>query len=70
MKRMYFWGLITGFGLGCLYFLSSTLLQSPQEGVSPPRFGVVDTYEGCDVVKWNGNNEYDYQFFLDCRKDR
>jgi hypothetical protein len=68
MKGMYGWGLVTGFGLGCLYFLSTALIQSPQEGVEPPRFGVVDTYKGCDVVAWRNQTSYNHQeFFLDCR---
>ena len=31
-------------------------------------FEVVDTYKGCDVVRWNNNMLANYQYFLDCRK--
>jgi len=67
MRGLYGWGLLTGFGLGCLYFLSTTLLQSPQNGVKTPRFEVVDNYKGCDVVRWEPSGYAEYKFFLDCR---
>ena len=60
MRGAYGWGLVTGFGLGCLYFISATLIESPQKGVEPPRFGVVDTYKGCDVVAWRNERSYNH----------
>lgn len=70
MRSMYFWGLLTGFGLGCLYFITATLVRSPKYGVESTRFGVVDTYQGCDVVAWRNQTSYNHQeFFLDCRKE-
>jgi hypothetical protein len=30
-------------------------------------FTVVDTYKGCDVVRW-GNGFADYKYFLHCEK--
>jgi len=67
MRNIYTWGLVTGFGLGCLYFLVPILIQSPQEGVESPRFEVVDNYKGCDVVRWGPSGYAEYKFFLDCR---
>jgi hypothetical protein len=31
-------------------------------------FEVVDTYNGCAVVRWNNNMLANYQYFLDCTK--
>lgn len=70
MRGMYYWGLLTGFALGLFYCIGSALIESPQEGVESPRFGVVDTYKGCDVVAWRNETSYNHQeFFLDCRKN-
>ena len=29
---------------------------------------VVDTYEGCDIVRWSGNGFAEYKYFLHCPK--
>ena len=31
-------------------------------------FEVVDTYKGCDVVRYAPQNDAKYHYFLDCRK--
>jgi len=40
---------------------------SPQSVSSKSNFEVVDTYKGCDVVRW-GNGFADYKYFLHCSK--
>ena len=40
----------------------STPDETPKEN-----FAVVDTYKGCDVVRW-GNGFADYKYFLHCEK--
>ena len=74
MKGVYRWGLITGFGLGCLYFMVPVIWESftgpPRSGVEPPRFEVVDNYRGCDVVRWEPSGFREYKFFLDCRTSK
>ena len=32
------------------------------------RFEVVDTYKGCDVVRYTPQNDAKYHYFLDCKK--
>ena len=40
----------------------------PQQPVAPKsNFEVVDTYKGCEVVRW-GNGFADYKYFLYCPK--
>ena len=44
------------------------LKPEPQQPVvSKSNFEVVDTYKGCDVVRW-GNGFADYKYFLHCPK--
>ena len=37
---------------------------------SPPdqKFAVVDTYKGCEVVRYTPDNSARYTYFLDCKK--
>jgi hypothetical protein len=40
----------------------------PQQPAAPKsNFEVVDTYKGCEVVRW-GNGFADYKYFLYCSK--
>ena len=44
------------------------LKPEPQQPVAPKsNFEVVDTYKGCEVVRW-GNGFADYKYFLHCSK--
>ena len=33
-----------------------------------PSAEVVDTYEGCDIVRWTNNGLSEYKYFLYCEK--
>ncbi len=35
---------------------------------SKSNFEVVDTYNGCDVVRYTPDNSARYSYFLDCKK--
>jgi hypothetical protein len=35
---------------------------------SPPKFEVVDTYKGCDVVRYNPDSVATYKYLLKCPK--
>ena len=58
-------GVIVGMG-----FLSLFMVINPGEDVkpSPPeqKFEVVDTYNGCEVVRYTPDNSTRYTYFLDC----
>jgi hypothetical protein len=44
------------------------LKPEPPQPVAPKsNFEVVDTYKGCEVVRW-GNGFADYKYFLHCPK--
>ena len=73
IRNIYTLGLVTGFCLGCLYFMLPTIIdgfRKPAEPKpEPQRFEVVDTYKGCVIVKWNGEDKYaEYKFFMRCDK--
>lgn len=52
--------------------LSLMVLIHPGENVKEPvepkgSFVVVDTYRGCDVVKYTDSSMATYKYFLDCK---
>jgi len=59
-------GVIVGMGV-----LSLFMVINPGEDVkpSPPdqKFEVVDTYKGCEVVRYTPDNSARYTYFLDCK---
>jgi hypothetical protein len=54
-------------------FLSLFMVINPGEDVKEPvepknNFGVVDTYKGCDVVRYSASSMATYKYFLHCNK--
>jgi hypothetical protein len=60
-------GVIVGMGV-----LSLFMVINPGEDVKPAepdqKFEVVDTYKGCDVVRYTDSSMATYKYFLDCNK--
>jgi hypothetical protein len=52
------------------FFLSMFYVFTREDEPQKPQsnFEVVDTYKGCDVVRYTNPNLANYQYFLDCRK--
>ena len=42
--------------------------EPQQPNVPKSNFEVVDTYKGCEVVRWTQSNFADYKYFLHCPK--
>jgi len=44
------------------------LKPSPQTNPVTPEsnFAVVDTYKGCEIVRWTDGLQAEYKYFLDC----
>ena len=64
-------GFAAGFGIigvFMLFVITLGLPDSPPEGVESPRFGVVDKYKGCDVVRYTPKDGAKYAYFLDCSR--
>ena len=60
----------SGFVLGAFVFILLLYMTKPepqQPDAPKSNFEVVDTYKGCDVVRW-GNGFADYKYFLYCPK--
>jgi len=63
-RAVLFGAAITAFVLTGFYaFNKEDKPQKPQSN-----FEVVDTYKGCDVVRWTQSNLAEYKYFLDCRR--
>jgi hypothetical protein len=39
-----------------------------QPSLPDQKFAVVDTYKGCEVVRYTPDNSVRYSYFLDCKK--
>ena len=59
-----------GFVMGVLFSIIGFYMLKPnaQQITSKSNFEVVDTYKGCDVVRWD-NGFAEYKYFLDCKKE-
>jgi len=63
-RAVLFGAVVAAFFLSMFYvFTREDKPQKPQSN-----FEVVDTYKGCDVVRYTNPNLANYQYFLDCRK--
>ena len=59
-------GVIIGASV-CILGFSMMRPTQPVEAIEPKgNFEVVDTYKGCDVVRYTVPIEAKYQYFLDC----
>jgi hypothetical protein len=60
----------TMIGVLSLLLLLYMLKQNQSTKVLEPKtnFEVIDTYKGCDVVRYSPPNGANYHYFLDCQK--
>jgi hypothetical protein len=56
--------------IGSIILIFSTMKQNKSTKVLEPKsnFEVVDTYNGCAVVRYAAPTEAKYHYFLDCEK--
>ena len=56
--------------IGSIILIFSTMKQNQSTKVLEPKsnFEVVDTYNGCDVVRYTDSSMATYKYFLDCSK--
>ena len=61
--------LINGVIIGASVCIFGFYMAKPSTQLitSKSNFEVVDTYKGCDVVRWD-NSFAEYKYFLDCKK--
>ena len=56
--------------IGSIGLIFSTMRPNQPTKVLEPKsnFEVIDTYKGCDVVRYAPPNGANYHYFLDCQK--
>ena len=75
MNRLdYYRPILLGFIVGVVFITGLYVFLGPEENVKPAEalepkgnFVVVDTYRGCDVVKYTDGSMATYKYFLDCK---
>ena len=61
--------LLLGFTVGTAIILGVyTLKPNPKPAIPQSNFAVVDTYKGCDVVRWALPSHAEYKYLLHCEK--
>jgi hypothetical protein len=60
-------GVIIGVSLSIFIFFVYMLKPNTQPITPKSNFEVVDTYKGCDVVRWD-DGFAEYKYFWDCKK--
>jgi hypothetical protein len=55
-------------GLLAIILNGAANLFESQPSAPDQKFAVVDTYRGCDVVRYTPTNAARYTYFLDCKK--
>ena len=68
--------LLRGFGTTAGVFVAIIVILvviiNVSSGGEPlkPSAEVVDTYEGCDIVRWTNHQVAEYKYFLYCEKNK
>ena len=72
MNKQDYQRLILGAMIATLSLLLLLYMMKPNKPaeVTKPKtnFEVIDTYKGCDVVRYSPPNGANYHYFLDCQK--
>jgi hypothetical protein len=69
-KRDYYRAVLLGIVIGIAFITAFSVFTQEDEPEASPKsnFEVVDTYEGCDVVRWHYSMLAEYKYFLVCEK--
>ena len=66
--------LVVGAIIGASIMLLALYMFKPSSETPPvtpkTNFAVVDTYKGCDVVKWTDRMQAEYKYYLYCNNTR
>ena len=57
-------------GLSAIIILGFAVLSNNETPELKPTAEVVDTYKGCDIVRWNSHQLAEYKYFLHCNNTR
>lgn len=56
---------VVGVVLFILFIVLSNQTFKPSQPTEPT---VVDTYEGCDIIRWSSSSMSEYKYFLKCNE--
>ena len=59
-------GVVVTIGLTGIIILGIAILSNNDVPELKPTAEVVDTYKGCDIVRWTNNQLAEYKYFLYC----
>ena len=63
-------GVAVTIGLTGIIILGIAILSNNDVPELKPTAEVVDTYKGCDIVRWNAHGLAEYKYFLHCNNTR
>ena len=63
-------GVVVTIGLTGIIILGIAILSNNDVPELKPTAEVVDTYKGCDIVRWNAHGFAEYKYFLHCNNTR
>ena len=63
-------GVVVTIGLTGIIILGIAILSNNDVPELKPTAEVVDTYKGCDIVRWTNNQLAEYKYFLHCNNTR
>jgi hypothetical protein len=67
--RAWLLGVVCGMSFLSLFYMVNVALDTKEPEAQPKsNFEVVDTYKGCDVMRWTQSNLAEYKYFLYCEK--
>ena len=61
-------GVVVGMGFLSMLYVFMGPVENAEALDTKGSFEVVDTYKGCDVVRWTNNQFAEYKYFLVCDK--
>ena len=68
--KEFFRGVAFTISLAGIAILGIAMLSGGEdETLMKPHAEVVDTYKGCDIVRWNSHQLAEYKYFLYCEKE-
>lgn len=67
--RAWLLGIVCGMSFLSLFYMVNVALDTKELQPQPKsNFEVVDTYNGCDVIRYTPDHSARYTYFLDCKK--
>jgi len=63
-------GVAVTIGLSSIIILGIAILSNNDVSELKPTAEVVDTYKGCDIVRWNAHGFAEYKYFLHCENNK